>query len=102
MTMKSRIEEKLRESLTPDVLNVINESHMHAGHASESHFKVTVVTNDFEGMKLIDRHRLINKLLVDELSKIHALGLHTYTKQEWLDKGQKAPLSAQCGGGSRA
>lgn len=99
MTMKSRIEAKLRESLTPDVLNVINESHMHAGPASESHFKVTVVTSDFEGLKLIERHRLINKLLASELSEIHALGLHTYTKQEWLDKGQQAPSSAQCGGG---
>jgi stress-induced morphogen len=62
------IESKLASALSPSHLDVINESHMHSGPATESHFKVVVVSNEFEGKTLIARHRLVNDILKDELS----------------------------------
>jgi BolA protein len=46
-------------------------------------------------MRLIDRHRFINKLFAEELSHIHALAMHTYTPKEW-QKRQSAPESPEC------
>ena len=103
MNMQSTITQKLEEALSPEHLEVINESHMHnVPPGSESHFKVVVVSPEFEGKTLIARHRLVNAALQDELDGgIHALALHTMTMQEWFDKG-KAPESPPClGGGAK-
>jgi BolA family transcriptional regulator, general stress-responsive regulator len=102
MTMQQTITEKLRQALSPEHLEVINESHMHnVPPGSESHFKVVIVSNDFDGKMLIARHRLVNKALEQELSGgIHALALHTMTMQEWFDKG-RAPDSPLCMGGGK-
>ena len=101
MNMQTIIEEKLNESLTPEVLEVINESHMHSGPATESHFKVVAVSNAFEGKMLIARHRMINAALADELQQIHALALHTMTPDEYFEKSGKVTDSPQCEGGSK-
>ena len=104
MTIQSGIENKLAEALQPAHLEVINESGNHNVPAgSESHFKVVIVTNEFEGKMLIARHRMINEILADELqNKIHALALHTYTEAEWKEKEGNAPMSPPCHGGSKA
>ncbi len=74
---------------------------------SESHFKIIIVCNDFKDKMLIARHRLVNKVLQDELNKeqseggIHALALHTMTMEEWFKKG-KAAESPECLGGDKA
>lgn len=94
-SMQSHLEGQLELSLNPEYCEVVNESSQHAGPASESHFKIVVVSSDFEEMKLIDRHRFINKLFVDELKLIHAIAMHTYTPQEW-EKRQAAPDSPEC------
>ncbi|RMG54596.1 MAG: transcriptional regulator BolA [Gammaproteobacteria bacterium] len=103
MSMQQNIENKLREGLAPDHLEVVNESHMHnVPPGSESHFKVTVVSDRFEGERLVGRHRMVNAILADELAgRIHALALHTYTPQEWAER-QQAPQSPPCLGGSKA
>lgn len=101
MNMQTIIEEKLNESLAPEFLEVINESHMHSGPATESHFKVVAVSDTFEGKMLIARHRMINAALADELQQIHALALHTMTPDEYFEKSGKVADSPQCGGGGK-
>ena len=98
--MKARITQKLTEALSPEHLEVIDESHMHNVPAgSESHFKVIVVSDDFKQKMLLARHRLVNAALKDELNGgIHALALHTMTMEEWFEKG-RAPESPPCLGG---
>ncbi|UBH27284.1 BolA family protein [Aeromonas enteropelogenes] len=99
MTMQEHIEAKLTAALTPSLLEVINESHMHRVEpGSESHFKVVIVSPQFEGLRLLARHRLINEVLAPELAgPVHALALHTYTESEWQQKGQ-APRTPSCVG----
>ncbi len=99
--MQQTIEKKLTETLTPEFLEVINESHMHSGPATESHFKVVAVSDAFEGKMLIARHRMINSALADELQQIHALALHTMTPAEYFEKAGKVADSPQCEGGSK-
>ena len=100
MSMLQQIEEKLKAAFSFHHLEVINESHMHS-RGTESHFKVILVTDEFEGKRLLPRHRAINDVLVDELANhIHALSLHTYTLPEW-QKQNGAPESPKCLGGSK-
>ena len=101
MNMQTIIEGKLTEALKPEVLEVINESHMHSGPATESHFKVVAVSNEFEGKMLIARHRMINAALAEELNQIHALALHTMTPNEYFEKAGKVADSPLCEGGSK-
>lgn len=104
MNRKQRIEAKLKESLnTIMYLDLVDESYMHTVPAgSESHFKVLVVSDAFENTPIIDRHRLLNQLLADEIqSGLHALTLHAWTPEEWYAKGG-APESPPCMGGSKA
>ena len=84
-----RIREKLERALTPQSLEVIDESHLHAGHAGsrpggESHFRVKVVTSSFLGKSLIDRHRKVNEVLADELKPegVHALAIEAHAPGE--------------------
>ena len=99
MQMQITIENKLNEALMPEFLDVINESHMHSGPATESHYKVVAVSKAFEGKMLIARHRMINAALADELQQIHALALHTMTPDEYFEKAGKVADSPKCGGG---
>lgn len=77
-------------ALTPTRLDVINESELHAGHRSspgtgESHFRVLVVSELFEDKSRVDRHRLVNEALAEELKgRIHALALKTYAPGETI------------------
>jgi BolA family transcriptional regulator, general stress-responsive regulator len=104
MSRKQRIEDKLTAGLSPLHLEVIDESHMHSvPEGAESHFKVIAVSEQFAEHKLVGRHRLVNRLLADELAGgLHALALHTWTPEEWFAKGGQAPESPQCMGGSKA
>jgi BolA family transcriptional regulator, general stress-responsive regulator len=102
MTVEDDITAKLEDTLKPQHLEVINESHMHnVPPGSESHFKIIAVTDEFEGKMLIARHRIINKALAEELDgPVHALSLHTMTPDEWSEKGE-APTSPPCMGGGK-
>ena len=104
MSMQETIERKVRQKLSPEFLEVENESHRHSvPPGSESHFKLTVVTGLFEQKTLIARHRMINEALAAELAGgVHALALHTYTPTEWLERSGTAPESPPCKGGSKA
>ena len=103
MTIQSIIEQKLEQTFKPDYLEVVNESYMHnVPEGSESHFKVTVVSAEFDGQRLIGRHRMINKALSEELQTIHALAIHTLTPDEYFEKAGKVPDSPECLGGSKS
>lgn len=102
MIVQEKIEQKLKLAFSPVYLEVKNESHMHqVPDGAESHFKVTVVSANFEGKRLIQRHRAINEQLAFELKNdIHALAIHTYTEKEWNDLNASSPDSPPCHGGS--
>ncbi|MCE3026902.1 BolA family transcriptional regulator [Salinicola sp. DM10] len=103
MSVQTRIEEKLA-TLEPQYLTVENESHMHhVPPDSETHFKVTLVSERFAGLMPVKRHQLIYSVLADELAgPVHALALHLYTPQQWAARGGSRPDSPNCrGGGER-
>ncbi|SFV86627.1 Cell division protein BolA [hydrothermal vent metagenome] len=99
--MQQHLTEQLTIALSPVHLEVLNESANHSGPATQSHFKLIVVSDEFDDKKLIDRHRFINQLFKEELHHIHALAMHTYTPSEWEMKNG-APTSPQCAGGSKS
>lgn len=103
MNTQQAIEQKLHDALSPQHLEVTNESHMHnVPEGSESHFKVVVVSDGFSGKNLLARHRQINRILAEELQGgVHALALHTMTTAEWFEKAGKAPDSPLCLGGGK-
>eukprot|EP01012_Entosiphon_sulcatum_P031361 TRINITY_DN3945_c0_g1_i2.p2 TRINITY_DN3945_c0_g1~~TRINITY_DN3945_c0_g1_i2.p2 ORF type:complete len:115 (+),score=19.90 TRINITY_DN3945_c0_g1_i2:37-381(+) len=96
----SRISDKVTTALNPKHLELVDDSHKHRGHAAtrdpryasgESHFNLLVVSEAFEGKSLIQRHRLVNSVLAEELSgPVHALQLTTRTPTEW-QKDSAAP-----------
>ena len=88
MSMQQTITNKLREAFSPDSLQVQDESHLHEGHAGhraggETHFRIHIVSGAFKGKSRIERHRLINATLADELaSSVHALAIHAQAPGE--------------------
>jgi len=100
--MQQTIESRLNSSFSIEHLAIENESHLHnVAPGSESHFKVTIVSQDFSELMLIKRHRLVNKALQQELQNIHALALHTMTPDEWVSRAGKVADSPQCRGGAK-
>ncbi|XP_066539642.1 bolA-like protein 1 [Hoplias malabaricus] len=100
--VETSIRTKLTQALEPEHLEVLNESHMHAvPPGSESHFKVLVVSPKFEGISLLQRHRLVNEALREELSSsVHALAIQAKTPQQWSNDPTLAK-SPPCLGGSK-
>lgn len=90
MEYAARIRQKLTDGLSPDRLEIVDESHRHAGHAGadakgETHFHVTVVSAAFVGQSRVARQRMVYALLADELrERVHALALTTQTPAETL------------------
>ena len=88
MSAEARLREKLMVGLNPVRLDVVNESHMHAGHRSspgtgDSHFRVLIVSEAFAGKSRVDRHRMVNEVLKGDVGvAIHALALSTFAPGE--------------------
>jgi BolA protein len=93
MSVEGHIREKLMVALRPTRLDVVNESDHHAGHASspgtgESHFRLLIVSEAFTGKSRVERHRIVNEVLKDELAGgIHALAISSFAPGEPLPKG---------------
>lgn len=73
--------------LQPSYINVINESENHIGHSGynngNSHFKIIILSKEFEGNSRIKRHKLIYNILAKELREtIHSLSIEAYTESE--------------------
>ena len=88
MTVKDIIAEKLRTAFSPEALDVSDESHLHEGHmghrpGGETHFRVNIVSEAFEGKSRIERHRMINATLAAELAgSVHALAIKAHSPGE--------------------
>tara|TARA_B100000575_G_scaffold236876_1_gene198901 strand:- start:340 stop:639 length:300 start_codon:yes stop_codon:yes gene_type:complete len=97
MSVEKKIEHTLSDNFDSSHLEVINESHMHSGPNTDSHFKVILVSDEFKDVKLVQRHRRINELLKFELENgVHALSLHLFTKDEWKEKEEYVKDSPPC------
>jgi BolA protein len=102
MSVAQVMESKLREALAVEEIQIENESHMHSGPATESHFKLLLVSEAFAGKRLVQRHQAIYKILADEMQNpIHALAMHLYTREEWAAKKGVVMPSPTCRGGSK-
>ena len=81
MNVQEQIEAKLIAALSPDILEVENESHLHAGHAGspssgESHFKITLAAKSLAALTRLERYRKVHAILADELAgPVHALSI---------------------------
>ena len=79
------IKTKLSENLNIDSLEIIDESHKHANHAQSSggHFRVRIVSEDFQDKSLLERHRMVYGILGDMLkNEIHALSIDAKAPNE--------------------
>jgi BolA family transcriptional regulator, general stress-responsive regulator len=82
------ITQKLTETFAPQSLEVVDESHQHAGHAGhrpggETHYRVYIVSEAFKGKTRLQRHRMINETLAAELAAgVHALAIHASAPDE--------------------
>lgn len=88
MSVATIIREKLASSLAPERLDVVDESHKHAGHAGhrpggETHFRLLIVSAAFEGRSRLERQRMVNKILAADIGNpVHALAMRTLTPAE--------------------
>ena len=96
MNKETAINKKLQTLFQPSYLEVENESHKHSvPKGSESHFRVLIVSEKFEGLSRVDRQRLVNECLKEELnSGLHALGQRTLTASEWEKLQGQGPLTS--------
>lgn len=80
------IRQKLEDALKPELIEIIDHSAAHAGHAGNKgggHYNVTIVSEQFEGKSLVQRHQLIYKIMGDMMKdEIHALGINALTPTE--------------------
>ncbi|MFY0310303.1 BolA family protein [Leisingera sp. D0M16] len=82
MSVQQEMEAALQAAFAPSALEVVNESHKHAGHAGddgsgESHFAVRIRAEAFAGMNRVAQHRAVHKALGNIVPRIHALALDT-------------------------
>ncbi len=102
MTIEQTIRNKLEQEFNPEEMTLLNESHMHAGPAENSHFNLTLVCDLFEGKRPVARHQMVYKVLADELAgEVHALALHLFTQEEWRLAGQSSLTSPNCQGANK-
>ena len=92
MTVAETMRRKLTERFAPSRLDIIDDSHRHAGHAGarpegETHFALTIVSPAFAGLGRVARQRLVYETLADELAnRVHALSLTTLAPGEELER----------------
>lgn len=89
MNRLERIQALLEEQFSPKVLEVKDESHKHAGHAEagaalESHYRLLIVAEAFEGTSKVERHRMVNRALAAEFEQgLHALSIQALSPAEY-------------------
>ena len=103
MSMAERITAALEAQLQPQHIELVNESHMHSGPGSETHWNLIIVSPSFDGERLVRRQRAVYKALNAEMQDgIHALTMKTLTPAEWQARGgQVENVSPSCRGGSK-
>jgi BolA protein len=100
---QKRIVDKLMLEFSPLHVECVNESPQHGlPESAEKHFRVVLVSSKMEGVSRIDRHRLVNTLLAEELrEQIHALSVQAFTPTEWEKKQGATFVSPACLGGGK-
>jgi len=93
MDRRLHIERKLREELAAPHVDVVDESHLHAGHAGAAsgggHFRLTIVSPQFAGLSRIKAQQLVYRVLADEMQdEIHALSMTTFTPEAWEKRAE--------------
>jgi BolA protein len=98
MNRSERIKEKIEATFKPLILQIEDESSRHGrGNSKETHFRCTIVSSSFQGVRRLQRERSIYELLKGELNTgLHALSLSLFTPEEWenLSTEQKISLSS--------
>ncbi|PSN35842.1 BolA-like protein [Blattella germanica] len=99
--IENSLREKLANNFQPAHLEILNESYMHnVPSGSETHFKVIVVSEKFNDVPLIKRHRMINEILKNELQNgVHALSIVAKTPSQWENSEKMVSPSPACRGG---
>ncbi len=112
--MEEILRTRLTEAFSPSHLEIVNESYKHnVPKGAESHFKVLVVSNKFEEKSLVERHRMVNTVLAEQLqtgygpggaggSGIHALSIQAKTPAQFDMGGVAIQSTPNCAGGSKA
>ncbi|MCK3657776.1 transcriptional regulator [Pasteurellaceae bacterium Pebbles2] len=100
MSKQQALEVQIIAEFQPHFMKVENESYMHSsGRGADSHFKMVIVSDKFNGLRQVARHRLVYQHFAEELANgIHALALHTYTLEEWQKAEGQFPKSPNCAG----
>ena len=103
MERQKKIHSLISNEINVAYLDLVNESHMHSvPENSETHFKLTLVSGDFEGVTKVARHQRIYSIVNGLLQEgLHALALHLFTPDEWELTKQQSPQSPNCMGGSK-
>src|SRR5690606_19615409 len=89
------IESKIRQGLDVAELELLNESHMHQ-RGVDSHFKLVLVSTEFDGLSLVKRHQRVYALLQQEMQQVYALAMHIITPEEWAACASSAAFSPHC------
>ena len=101
MSVQATIEQKLQAGIAVQHMEIENESHMHS-RGEDSHFKLTMVSEQFAGLRPVQRHQKVYGILADELAAgVHALAIHPFTVEEWQQNHGEVPASPTCLGGSK-
>ena len=99
MNLEEQITSKITRAFEPDHLELLNDSKMHAGEATDSHFNLLMVSQSFQDLKKVQRHQAVYKVLNEELTgPVHALALHLYSPEEWAKSEQEIKISPNCEG----
>ena len=87
MQLIDEIKSRIIENLTSAKVEIIDQSQQHAGHGDPnkgSHFNAIIISDDFDGLNLVQRHQRVYKILGNDMgSRIHAFSMKTFTTQEF-------------------
>lgn len=91
--MREAIEARLRERLAASLVEVVDESHLHAGHAGArgggGHFRAVIVSERFAGLSRVKAQQLVYAALGEWMGReIHALAMQTFTPEQWARRGK--------------
>lgn len=103
MTIEAELRSRIQEAFPQAQVLLENESYKHnVPDGSETHFVMTLVADEFDAMPRVKRHQAVYGLVSDLLEgPVHALALHLYSPQQWVQRHQQSPNSPECLGGGR-
>lgn len=103
MTIETTLRSRMEDAFPGALVVLENESYKHnVPDGSETHFALTLVSEEFEAMPRVRRHQRVFALVSDLLEgPVHAMALHLYTPQQWAERHEHIPASPACLGGGR-